>query len=157
IAAGSLGLVAAADCFNPGKGYKFAHYARRCISRECVHAAKRLLSVVDRPYYSESPMDMLLDPLMPDPADTRDYCGTQARPTVGSGRQDGPVCSVNQRLRPWPKDWEVRFKQENSIGSKIYDLRQAGLTLKETADKLGMSTTTVWRRQQAYMETRCHE
>jgi DNA-binding CsgD family transcriptional regulator len=31
------------------------------------------------------------------------------------------------------------------------DLRKAGLTLKETADQLGMSITTVWRQEQAHV------
>jgi hypothetical protein len=154
ISAGSLGLCEAADCFDPTRGHKFAHYARRCIARECIRAAKRLLSSVDRPYYAPTPADMMLDPTQPDPVSPHDYAGSRARPTTGSDSQEEPLGSVHARLRPWPKDWEVRFEREESIGSKIYDLRKAGLTLKETADKLGMSTTTVWRKQQAYMEAR---
>jgi RNA polymerase sigma factor (sigma-70 family) len=151
VAAGSLGLCAAADCFDPGKGHKFAHYARRCIRNECIHAAKRVLSVVDRPYYTRTPADLILDQAMPDPISPHDYCGSRARATTGPDRQDEPTRSSQVRLRPWPDGWEVEFK---NLGSKIYDLRMAGLTLKETASELGMSITTVWRRQQAYMEAR---
>jgi hypothetical protein len=83
---------------------------------------------------------------------TTDYCGSRARPTQDLNDLDECLGSAYGRLRPWPEEPEVRFKKEVSgIGSKIMDLRKAGLTLKETADKLGMSTTTVWRREQAYI------
>ena len=154
IGAGSLGLCQAAEGFKPDSSTPFENYARRCIRNECIHAAKSLMSVVDRPYYTPSPMDILLDPALPDAVSPQDYCGTRARPTTGSDRQDKPLGSIHARQHPWPKGWEVKFKEEQqSLGAKIYDLRKAGLTLKETADELGMSTTTVWRRQQAYMES----
>jgi hypothetical protein len=155
IAAGSLGLTEAANAFDPDRGHPFENYARRCISREVIRAAKRFLSVIDHPYYARTPADIQLDMTLPDMVSTEDYCGSRARKTTAEGHQDVPLGSVHGRLRPWPQDWEVKFKDEQcSIGSKIYDLRMAGFTLKQTAESLGMSLTTVWRRQQAYMETR---
>jgi hypothetical protein len=154
IGAGSLGLCEAVDYFDPAVTLKFNNYARRCIGRECIRAAKSLLSAIDRPYYSATPADLMLDPTRADPISPEDYCGSRARPTTGSDTQDAPLGSVHARLRPWPEDWETRFKREDDLmGAKIYDLRKAGHTLKETADRLGMSTTTVWRRQQAYLES----
>jgi hypothetical protein len=153
VSGGSLGLCQAADCFDPASGHLFTHYARRCIRNECLRAAKRLLSVVDRPYYQRTPMDILLDPSQPDPVPLEEYCGSRARPSTSTARQDAPISSVHAKMR-WPKQWEVRFEREDSLGARVYDLRKAGLTLKETADKLGMSITTVWRRQQAFMEAR---
>jgi hypothetical protein len=159
VGAGALGLTQAADCFDPfdPEAGLWTHYARRCIRNESIRAAKRLLSVVDRPYGIDTPMDMLLDPMQPDPVSPEDYCGSRARATTGSDRQEEPIASVHQRLRPWPKEWEVRFKKEESLETKIYDLRKAGLTLKETAERLGMNITKVWRTQKAYMEARQHE
>jgi RNA polymerase sigma factor (sigma-70 family) len=152
IAAGSLGLTAAADCFDPARGHKFRHYARRCIRNEVTRAAKRLLSTVDRPYYMRTPMDMMLDPAMPDPVSPADYCGSRARVTTGSDRQDEPIRSVHGRLRPKTDGFKVMFEQEEDLCALIYDLRRAGLTLKETAAMVGKSVTTVWRYQQAHRE-----
>lgn len=155
IAAGSEALMRAPNSFDPARGYPFQHYARRCIKRECVRAGKFLRSVVKRPYNAWTPLDMILDQTMPDPIDNRDYCGSRARTTTGSDRQDEQIHSVHGRLRPWPpKDLEVEFERKATLGSKVYDLRMAGLTLKETAAELGVSITTVWRHQQAYTETR---
>jgi Sigma-70 region 2/Winged helix-turn-helix DNA-binding len=152
IGGGSLGLVNAVDGFDPKRGHKLEHYARRSIRNECIRAAKSLLSVVDRPYYAHCPRDIFIDPQLPDILVTTDYCGSRARPTQHLNDLDECLGSAHCRLRPWPEEHEVRFKKKaNPIGSKIMDLRKAGLTLKEIADKLGMSTTTVWRREQAHI------
>lgn len=124
IGAGSLGLCNAVEGFDPEWGKPFEHYARRAIRNECIHAAKALLSVVDHPYYAHTPRDIYLDPMLG---------------------------SAHGRLRPWPEELEVRFRKEEQLIAKLINLRKAGLTLKQTGDKLGMSTTTVWRREQAYI------
>jgi hypothetical protein len=66
---------------------------------------------------------------------------------------DEPLGTAHGRLRPWPKelDLEVRFPKEDGLIAKLIDLRKAGLSLAETGERLGLSTTTVWRREQAYI------
>lgn len=155
MSAGYLGLCEASVAFKPDVGTPFTHYARRCIRNECVRDAKRLLSAVDRPYDVSTPMDLMLDVTRPDPVAVYENHGGRARPTTGSDSEDEQLRSTHARLRQWPEGWEVKFKKEGaSVGAAIFDLRTAGFTLKETADRLDMSLTTVWRRQQAYMETR---
>jgi hypothetical protein len=152
IGGGSLGLVNAIDGFDPKRGHKLEHYARRAIRNECIRAAKSLLSVVDRPYYAHCPRDIYIDPQLPDMLATIHYCGSRARPTQDLNDLDECLGSAHGRLRPWPEEPEVCFRKKvDGIGSKIMDLRKAGFTLKEVAGKLGMSTTTVWRREQSHI------
>ena len=94
IAAGLLALTRAANGFDPTRGHRFRHYARRCIRNECIRSAKFLRSAVDRPYKVSAPLDMILDPGLPNPVSPADYCGSRARPTTGSDRQDEPIASV---------------------------------------------------------------
>ena len=58
LAAGSEGLMRAPNSFDPARGYPFAHYARRCIKRECVRASDALRSSVRRPYGKWTPIHM---------------------------------------------------------------------------------------------------
>ena len=120
IGAGTVGLMQAVRGYNSKRNQPLEHYARRCIRNECIHAAKALRSVVDRPLGVSTPRDLNFEL-----SESGAYSEDAIRPRESQRRRD---------------TWE-----------NVIAFRKAGLTLKETAERLGMSTTTVWRREQAYL------
>ena len=165
-AAGNLGLMLAVEGYRIGNNVKFYTYARQCVRREIWKQATFLRSAVRRKDGSEAKWDVSIDPLMPDIHDAREYCGTRASSQVakdfGGNDRDWNEARASQshaRVRPQPSEPKIiTLDGLTTIERRIIQGRMRGLKLRELAEELGLSTATVWRREQsAIKRMRTHE
>jgi RNA polymerase sigma factor (sigma-70 family) len=156
-AAGNLGLMLAVDGYRLGRAAKFYTYARTCVRREVWKQATFLRSNVRRKDGSETKWDNSIDPLMPDVHDSRDYCGSQVNCQVAKGPagndrdwNEARASQSQTRLRPQPSE-PIKLSLDALTKDEriIMEGRMRGLKLRELAEELGLSTATVWRREQS--------
>ena len=159
-AAGNLGLMLAVDGYRLGRNVKFYTYARTCVRREIWKQATFLRSAVRRKDGSEAKWDVSIDPLMPDVQHVHDNAGRRALASAskdpegdgGSDRrdQDWTTGASYSRLRPQPSEPKIiTLDGLTRIERRIIQGRMMGLRLRELAKELGLSTATVWRREQS--------
>jgi RNA polymerase sigma factor (sigma-70 family) len=155
-AAGNLGLVQALGGYRLGQNAKFGTYARTCVRREIWKQVAYLRSVVRRKDDSPALMDLSIDPLLPDVHYCEDYVGSRARTSVSDDPEDDTADRAGKashpRLRPQPTE-PVDLR---SILGKLPEddkllliARMKGINLAKIAEALGVSVTTVWRREKS--------
>jgi RNA polymerase sigma factor (sigma-70 family) len=156
-AEGNLALVESVDHFDPTKGYAFATYAGRCIKNAVQRHLRELTSAVHRPWGKPCPLDIILDPKLPDMMSPHEYCGGQARvatPSDDDERKEGQqLPGKYKRLRRKPDDHlldlDLMVSDLPKLERKVMLFRQAGLKLREVAEELGVSPSTAWRIEQS--------
>ena len=155
-AAGNLGLMLAVDGYRLGKNVKFYTYAEQCVRREIWKQATFLRSAVRRKDGSEAKWDVSIDPLMPDVHHVHDNVGSRANLSGCQGRRrtttgnETPASQSHARLRPQPSEPKIiTLDGLTKIERRIIQGRMRGLKLRELAKELGLSTATVWRREQS--------
>ena len=153
-AAGNLGLMLAVEGYRLGKGAKFNTYARQCVRREVWKQATFLRSAVRRKDRREAKWDLSIDPLMPDVHHVHDNVGSRANPSVRDDPEDDTGdctgTASHSRQRPQPEEpIELRLELLPKEELRIINGRMRGLKLREIAEELGLSTATVWRREQS--------
>jgi RNA polymerase sigma factor (sigma-70 family) len=165
-AAGNLALVKAVHGYHLGVEAKFYTYARTAVKREIWwEQIPFLRSVVRRKDRSPAVLDLSIDPHKPDPRHVEDNVGRRATPTVrddpeddhGDGRVSGfsrlrRHDAEEDKLIEW-LDSQPRLHKLPKLQRVIIKGRQRGYTLKVIAKTLNMSTTTVWRKEQAALAT----
>jgi RNA polymerase sporulation-specific sigma factor len=153
-AAGNLGLMLAVEGYRLGKGAKFNTYARQCVRREVWKQATFLRSAVRRKDRREAKWDLSVDPLMPGVHHVHDNVGSRANLSVRDDPEDdtGDCAGTasHSRQRPQPEEpIELRLELLPKEELRIINGRMRGLKLREIAEELGLSTATVWRREQS--------
>jgi RNA polymerase sigma factor (sigma-70 family) len=161
-AEGNLALVESVDHFDTTKGFAFSTYAGRSIWNAVNRRLRSFTSVVDRPWSKPVPLDIYIDPTLPDFLPAEDYCGSMARAAITSDddkRKEGePLPGKFARLRRPPDDLaclgdlEHHLDQLPRLQAKTLRLRIAGFKLREVAQELGLSTSTAWRIEQSAYE-----
>ena len=153
-AAGNLGLMLAVDGYRLGKGAKFNTYARQCVRREIWEQATFLRSNVRRKDGSEAKWDLSIDHAMPDVHDARDDdVGRRAKPSVSDDPEDNTADAAeasHSRLRPQPSEpKKLNLNMLPEADRLLIIARMRGIELTKIADALGVSVTTVWRREKS--------
>jgi RNA polymerase sigma factor (sigma-70 family) len=154
-AAGNLGLMLAIDGYRLGKDAKFYTYATQCVRHEVWKQATFLRSVVRRKDGSSATMDLSIDSTKPDVHHVYDNVGSRANPSVGGSDKKDEAADWSQaksqtRLRPQPSEpITLKLDALTKDERKIIKGRVRGLKLREIAEELGLSTATVWRREQS--------
>ena len=154
-AAGNLGLMLAVDGYRLGRNVKFYTYARTCVRREIWKQATFLRSAVRRKDRSEAKWDVSIDPLMPDVHHVHDNVGTRANSQIVKDAKfndcnETPASQSHGRLRPQPSEPKIiTLDGLTKDERRIIQGRMRGLKLRELAKELGLSTATVWRREQS--------
>ena len=95
--------------FDTTKGFVFATYAGRSIKNAVNRRLRTLSSVVDRPWGKPTPVDIYIDPALPDLQSPDDYCGSRAR--VASPSDD----DVRNEGQPLPES----FKAPARTGTRL--------------------------------------
>ena len=154
-AAGNLGLMLAVEGYRLGSNVKFYTYARTCVRREIWKQATFLRSAVRRKDGSEAKWDVSIDPLMPDVHHVHDNVGTRANSQIVKDAKfndcnETPASQSHGRLRPQPSEPKtITLDGLTKDERRIIQGRMRGLKLRELAKELGLSTATVWRREQS--------
>jgi RNA polymerase sigma factor (sigma-70 family) len=155
-AAGNLGLVQAVGGYRLGQDVKFYTYARTCVMREVWEQATFLRSAVRRKDGSPALFDLSIDPLMPDVHDFRDYAGSQAhclRPTAIDDKSTdwGLTGPSHSRLRVLEEEEpnEINMDHLPEQDRLLITARMRGIKLKKIAEALGVSVSTVWRKEKS--------
>jgi RNA polymerase sigma factor (sigma-70 family) len=151
-AAGNEGLVLAVNGYRLGWDVKFYTYAKQCVRREIWKQATFLRSAVRRKDGGGAKWDLSIDPALPDVHDTRVDCGSRANPSVGgSDLKDNSTDwqQANPQTRFGPELDEPILESFTKDEQIIIGRRMQGLSLREVAEELGLSTATVWRREQS--------
>ena len=145
----------AVDGYRLGRNVKFYSYARTCVRREIWKQATFLRSAVRRKDGSEAKWDISIDPTKPDFLDPMDYCGSRANSQIVKDAKfndcnEARASQSHARLRPQPSDPKIiTLDGLTTIERRIIRGRMRGLKLRELAKELGLSTATVWRREQS--------
>jgi hypothetical protein len=103
-AEGNLALVQLVDSFDTAKGFVFPTYAGRSIWNAVHRRLRSFASTVDRSWGKRVPIDIYIDPALPDMQSPEDYCGSRARiatPSDDDERKEGErLPGKYERLRP---------------------------------------------------------
>ena len=160
-AEGNLALCESVESFDPTKNFVFATYASRSIWNAVRRRLRSFASVVDRPWGKPTPVDIYINPMLPDLQEPDDYCGARAiaiTPSDDDLRNEGDLLPGKyQRLRPEPPPdysalldrYACQLPRQLAL---VINLRRGGLSLSEVAEELGISTPTAWRLEQSAHE-----